>query len=111
MTEFWYTWRLVIEAAQFRGLTEDGMQEGCAREWGFVGQNRIQAEPKDKMKLKTGRSPDIADTIVTGVEVARRLGFVIAELGPRGFRSSQDGWKSQLKRREQELWHACALSQ
>lgn len=109
VTEFWYTWRLVVEAGQFRGMSEDIMQEGCAREWGFVGQNKIQVEPKDKMKLKTGRSPDLADMTVTGVEVAQRLGFRISDLAPVDSGGGFDQWKRQLRERANKLHHGQAL--
>lgn len=109
VTEFWYTWRLIVEAGQFRGLSDDGMQEGCSREWGFVGRNKIQVEPKDKMKLKTGRSPDVADGIVTGCEMAQRLGFKIASLSPDGGGHREEAWKRELRQQSEQLWHAEAL--
>ena len=52
VTELWYTVRLVIESGQFRGLTDGVMQEGCMREWTITGGNKIEVEPKDKMKDK-----------------------------------------------------------
>src|SRR5208283_1209222 len=51
ITELWYNVRQVIESGQFRGMTEDVMMEGCAREWTLVGANKIEVEPKEKMKL------------------------------------------------------------
>lgn len=81
VTEMWYSVRNVVESGQFRGMTEDVLMEFSQREWGMVGKNKIQVEPKADMKLKTGRSPDLADTIAIGVEGARRLGFVIKNLG------------------------------
>lgn len=111
VTELWYTVRLIVEAGQWRGMTEDAMQEGCSREWGFVGHNKIQVEPKDKMKLKTGRSPDLFDMLVVGAEIARRLGFPIADFSveartPPG----QPSWKNRLQRQQQSVWHDAALT-
>ncbi len=81
VTEMWYSVRNIVESGQFRGMTEDVLMEFCQREWGMSGRNKIQVEPKEDMKLKTGRSPDLADTVAIGVEGARRLGFVIKNLG------------------------------
>jgi len=104
MSEMWYSVRYVIESGQFRGMTEDVMSEGCMREWGFASavRNKIQVEPKEKMKLKMGRSPDIFDAVVAGVEGARRLGFVIQRLSI--VRDPQsDQWKDDLRRRMEKV--------
>jgi len=98
VSELWYTVRLVIESGQFRGMTEEVMMEGCQREWGHVSGNKIQVEPKDAMKEKSGRSPDLFDGLVVGVEGARRLGFVIERLGIANS-PSNDAWKELLKQR------------
>lgn len=81
VTEMWYSVRHIVESGQFRGMTEDVLMEFCQREWGMAGKNKIQVEPKADMKLKTGRSPDLADCVSIGVEGARRLGFIIKNLG------------------------------
>lgn len=103
VSELWWAVRLVIEAEQFRGMTEDVMAEGSSREWTIVGKNKIEVEPKDKMKLKTGRSPDLFDSLVTGVEVARRLGFNIDKLSNASGRMNER-WKRELRDRKQRLW-------
>lgn len=81
VTEMWYSVRHIVESGQFRGMTEDVLMEFCQREWGMAGKNKIQVEPKADMKLKTGRSPDLADCVAVGIEGARRLGFIIKNLG------------------------------
>ena len=104
VTELWYSVRLVVEAGQFRGMTEDVMAEGCAREWKIVAGNKIEVEPKDKTKLKTGRSPDLFDTLAAGIEVARRRGFNI-KFTPNPLSGRNDGrWKSEMKERSRSLW-------
>lgn len=80
ITELWYSVRYVVEAGQFRGMSEEVLMEFSQREWTVVGKNKIQVEPKPKMKLKTGRSPDLADAVAVGIEGARRLGFVIQHI-------------------------------
>jgi hypothetical protein len=73
-------------------MTEDVLMEFCQREWGVAGKNKIQVEPKADMKLKTGRSPDLADTIAVGVEGARRLGFIIKNIGKQAPVAVRDDW-------------------
>ncbi len=85
-----------------RGLTEDVMMEFAAREWGFQG-GRIQVEPKDRMKIKIGRSPDLADSVVCGVEGARRRGFVIKRQLAVAHKRVDHTWKNQLRERAQDL--------
>jgi len=103
VTELWYSVALTIQSRQFRGMTEEVMNEGCMREWGFVGANKIEVEPKDKMKLKTGRSPDLFDGLVTGVEMARRLGFIIATIRAKDSTIKNDEWKNVYRERMQRL--------
>jgi len=110
MSEMWHVVRHLIEADQFRGMTEDVMAEGCAREWGHVGGNKIQVEPKDKMKLKTGRSPDLFDSLVCGIEMARRLGFKIETIVNIPGGSRDEKWKSDLRDRAKALWSDHQLS-
>lgn len=112
VTELWYSVRLCIEAGQFRGMTEDVMLEGCAREWKTVGANKIEIESKAEMKLKTGRSPDLFDALAIGVEGARQRGFQIRKLVPEDSdEEEQDsGWKRRLMREAGERRRAHDLN-
>ena len=103
ITELWWSVRLVIESGQFRGMTEDVMLEFCAREWGMSKSNKIEVETKDQMKLKTGRSPDLADTIAIGVEGARQMGFTIRRLANVEHVEQDNRWKRDLINRTREL--------
>lgn len=103
VSELWYSVALIIQSSQFRGMTEEMMAEGSMREWGIVGANKIEVEPKDKMKVKTGRSPDLFDALVSGVEMARRLGFVITMAIAKGALKIDDGWRQRLKERMERL--------
>ena len=108
-SELWFSVQYAIEANQFRGMTEDVMFEGCNREWGKAGNNKIQVEPKEKMKARFGRSPDLFDALVTGVEGARRLGFVIARLqSPQDFDDDQT-WKHDLALKARAIRQSYAL--
>jgi hypothetical protein len=109
VTELWYTVRQIIEAGQFRGMTEEVMSEGCQREWTIVGKNKIQVEPKDKMKLKTGRSPDLFDALAAGVEGARRLGFKIEGLSQK-MSAADSKWRLDLRKQARKTWADSALS-
>ena len=103
VSELWYSVRLTIESRQFRGMTEEMMMEGCMREWGLVSSNKVEVEPKDKMKLKTGRSPDLFDALVTGVELARRHGFVISLALAKSEQKKDDTWKDVYRERMARL--------
>lgn len=81
VTELWYSARLVIEAGQMRGLTEEVVDEGQLREYMMIDGKKIDVEPKAKTRERMGRSPDLFDMLVVGLEGARRLGFQIASIG------------------------------
>jgi hypothetical protein len=82
ITELWFMVSYTIDADQLRGITEDTVEEGCAREYeGGVG-GRIRIEKKEDMKERLqGRSPNNFDALAGLVEMARRLGFVIDSVG------------------------------
>lgn len=104
VSELWWSVRLVIEARQFRGMTEEMLQEGCFREWGMVSGRKVQVEPKEKMKVKMGRSPDLFDALACGVEGARRNGFQVARLSNavRHLPGDPD-WRDKLRERASKL--------
>jgi hypothetical protein len=112
ITEFWFTVRLIVEAQQFRGMTESVMTEGCSREWKMVSGNRIEVESKRDMKEKNGKSPDLFDCLAIGCEGAKRLGFTIDSKILTAPSDSNPKWKEDLRRRayqsrrESDLNHA-----
>lgn len=110
VTELWYSVRLIIEAGQFRGMTEDVMMEGCAREWKTVAGNKIEVETKAEMKEKTGRSPDLFDALVAGVEGARQKGFIIKRLANPMATKVDQSWKRELREKSKNLWHGRSLN-
>lgn len=99
ITELWYSVRMVVEASQFRGMTDDVLMEFCQREWTITPGNKIEVEPKAKMKEKTGRSPDLADAVAVGVWGARQRGFKIARLGIPHRKKSERDWRDELRDR------------
>lgn len=102
VTELWFAVSYMIQAGQCRGMTEELMVEGCMREWGFQS-SKLQVEPKDKMKIKSGRSPDLFDALVAGVEGARRRGFVIKRQVAVQHKREDHSWKRLLRERAANL--------
>lgn len=104
VTELWFSVRYVVESRQFRGMTEEACTEFGQREWKLVSGNRIEIESKKDMKVKTGRSPDIADAIAIGVYGARKLGFLIQKLAsPSRVVDRNQGWKDDLRKKARAL--------
>ena len=110
VTELWWSVRLVIEAGQFRGMTEEAQQEGSMREWKIVAGNKIEIETKEDMKVKSGRSPDIFDVVACGVEMARVRGFRIARIGNPQVLSSQSMVYKRLREQMQRMQTRSRLS-
>lgn len=81
VTEAWFSVRYIIEADQMRELPEDVMAEGCSRIYSTVAGNKKEVEPKDDLKERTGKSPNLFDSLSIAVEMARRHGFKIGRLG------------------------------
>jgi len=96
ITEVWYSVRLCVESGQFRGMPETMMNEFCQREWCIAGKNKIQVEPKDKMKQKVGRSPDEADCGAIALLGAIQKGFIIRKLKPKDEPEQDESWKHRL---------------
>ena len=80
VTALWWASRLVIESKQMRSLSRECAEEGASREWTINKDGKVDVEPKDKTKERMGRSPDLYDSFVVAVEIARRCGFFIASV-------------------------------
>jgi len=100
VTELWFTVRYAVEAGQFRSITEEAVTEFSQREWKMVSGNRIEVEAKEEMKVKTGRSPDLADAIAIGMYGAIQKGFLITKLSTLApkFNKGPD-WRDELKKK------------
>lgn len=77
VSELWFASRHVIEGGQLRQLPESVANEGYLRAWDISDGGFEDVEPKEDMKVRAGRSPDLYDAFVCGIEGARRLGFRI----------------------------------
>lgn len=100
VSELWYTGKPMLRAEQLKGIHPDLAAEMVARSYRTVN-GKIQVEPKEKMKLRTGRSPDVADSAFIALEVARqRLGMEAAEKSksPRGDMTKDEfsEWAEQI---------------
>ena len=109
ISALWFSVRLCVESGQFRGMTEGPLSEFCNREWTIVAGNKIEVEPKDKMKLKTGRSPDEADAVAIGLHGAIRRGFQIARLQPPKPPNPGPDWRDALRKQAAAIWEGGQL--
>lgn len=80
VTELWYQVRNAIESKQFRGITDEIIDDGTCREYMMIDKKKVDVESKKITKQRMGRSPDIFDALVTAFEGARQRGFVISGL-------------------------------
>lgn len=85
VSALWFASYYVVEGGQLRGAPREAVEEASMREWKVnVNQSSrrkdpvIDVEPKKDMKKRMGRSPDLWDSFVAGLELARRRGFEIA---------------------------------
>lgn len=107
VTELWFAFRYLVEADQQRNLDEETAKEFYLRLWKLTPGNKMDVETKKEMKLRMGRSPDLADCTVVAIEGARRLGFTIGSIHapkPRQtawLREIQSTYQKSLK--DQEL--------
>jgi hypothetical protein len=113
VTALWYSSRLLIESKQLRKLPREVAEEGSMREWGISRTGLIDVEPKHKTKERMGRSPDLWDSFVVALEMARRTGFEIA--GGQGVgivKRQTPKWLTRLsdKRRTMDTEHSLTYS-
>lgn len=109
VTEMWFSVRECIESNQLFELLEDVMMEGCMREYYVVSGNRIEVEPKDDMRERTERSPDLFDTLAVGLEGARQRGFKIERIGEASAENAGKSWLLELNERHRKLVQSLRL--
>lgn len=103
VSELWFSVRYLIEGKQCRNLSNEAVDEFCAREWMRAKGYKIEVEPKDETKKRIGKSPDFADMVAICVEGARRLGFSLVRLESEKAKKSNDKWKDDLLERARKL--------
>jgi hypothetical protein len=78
VSEEYFNFAALVQARQFRGgdRVPAAISQICRRPWKWTG-DRKQIQPKDQYKKENqGRSPDDADVLVGGFEMALRKGFI-----------------------------------
>lgn len=94
VTELHFVVRLLAQCRQLRKFPREAAEEFGRREWSYVYDDKYELENKDNYKLRNGgESPNHADSLVIGVEGARRLGFMIESLpGQEGVAKIEDDY-------------------
>lgn len=111
VTEYWFSVRYAIESDQIRELPDEVLDELCAREWKMVRGDKIEIETKADMKERFGRSPDLADWLVTCLEGARQRGFQISKLAGQTDERITPDWLLKLRDEASKLAHAHELAE
>lgn len=78
VSEEYFNFASLVQARQFRGadMVPAAVEQICRRPWKWTGTKK-QIQPKEQYKKDNqGRSPDDADVLVGGFEMALRKGFV-----------------------------------
>ncbi len=102
VTEMWFTVRYVIEAGQMCELPMLIVEEGCQRETRDVEGGKIEVEPKEDMRLRKNKSPDLFDWLALAIEGARRHGFIVDRLGNEEDEANPQ-WLEDLRDRAKAL--------
>lgn len=80
VSEMAFALKACIESDQFRALPLEVALQAEMRAWANTGKKgRQDVETKDETRERIKRSPDDLDSCIAGVELARRLGFVITK--------------------------------
>lgn len=110
VTELWFSVRELIQSEQMRELRRDVAQEGQMRMYSVRG-SMIEVEPKDEMKERVKKSPDLFDTLAILVEGARQRGFKIKRIGAEVETPATDKfkWFIDRQRLQQEKRSEVAL--
>jgi hypothetical protein len=110
ITELWFNVRLIVESGQFRGMTEELCTEFSQREWKRVAGNKIEVETKEEMKVKSGRSPDLADAVAVGCFGAIQRGLIVKRsMASEGPKPGKD-WRDAARAKAKELWKSGRLN-
>ena len=81
VTEMWFSAREAVDAEHVRGLDKETILEGCTRRFKKNANGKLEVETKEDYKERSfGKSPDLMDNFVIGIEGARRLGLKIKSL-------------------------------
>jgi hypothetical protein len=100
VTELWFSGRELMRTGQLKGVSPDLAREMCARRYETRKDVslRMVAESKQDMKMRTGKSPDIADAAFILVDLCRqRFGFWSKNPESLKSGSSNDKWFQRMR--------------
>lgn len=120
LSEFWFAAASLIDSKQLRGLglSPKAIEQFSARRWEWVGTKKRKVETKKEYKDnlvamgKVAESPNEADCIVGGIEIARRLGLSLdgVAIGGGALQLVMDLLRQREQKREiQALSHSRVL--
>lgn len=110
VTELWFSVHYCVISDQMRQLPKEVCDEFCRRAWDYTKGDRMELETKALMKERTGESPDLADTVCTALEGARRRGFEIARLPGKEEEEIDNSWKNELRLKAKNLRKSYSLT-
>lgn len=92
ISEMWFAAASLIDSFQLRGLalSPKAAMQLSYRQWRWQGKNKraVETKPEYKARLaeegKIAESPNEADCLVGGIELARQLGLTLQGLSPKG---------------------------
>jgi hypothetical protein len=103
VTALWYASRKVVEQGQMRQLPMEYVEEASMREIMVVGKTKIQVEPKPIMKKRLKCSPDLWDSMVVAIEMARKRGFQITGMAVSSTDKPKHLFPSWVEKRSRSL--------
>jgi hypothetical protein len=101
VTELWFFFRLLLLNGQIKGLDQDTAIEFCRRWWSMKGPY-VALETKSKMKERTRKSPDDADSVAVLTQVAYARDHLTPNATSHSSTSLDSPWKRFLKKRALE---------
>lgn len=97
MSEIWFQSKELLRSNQFWGIDRELAKEMVSREYDTTATGKIKVESKKDYKMRTGKSPDLADSAFVVVELCRdRLGL----LGGERFEVNakrRESWAEKMK--------------
>lgn len=113
VTELWFGAKEYLQNGQLRGVGPDLASEMTSRNYETrkSGGMKLCVEPKADMKLRIGRSPDIADAAFVMLEVVRERLGIRPPQEMRNGRPVASSWRRQMTKFSAQRNLPCLLSE
>lgn len=99
VTEIWYSGKEFLRQGQLKGIMPEMAREMCMRMYGTTGaEKKIYAESKADMKLRSQRSPDIADAGFILLDLARQRLHFAATISEVVSSNTGGTWRKKVRR-------------